>query len=82
MDRDERQRVRAERYRMLSQKAAQKAEDAYLRSKQMSDVIPMGQPIHRAADRRYRYNGCWQAYINFTSRRFVKSLNGEQSENI
>ena len=54
MDRDERQRVRAERYCMLSQKAAQKAEDAYLRSKQMSDVIPMGQPIHGAADRRYR----------------------------
>lgn len=54
MDRDERQRIRAERYRTLSQKAAQKAEDAYQRSKSMSDAIPMGQPIHGAADRRYR----------------------------
>lgn len=54
MDRDERQRVRAERYRTLSQKAAQRAENAYQRSKSMSDAIPMGQPVHGLADRKYR----------------------------
>ncbi len=54
MDRDERQRIRAERYRVLSQKAAQKAEEAYQRSKSMSDAIPMGQPVHGLADRKYR----------------------------
>lgn len=54
MDRDERQRVRAERYRELSQKAAQRAQSAYQRSKSMSDAIPMGQPIHGLADRKYR----------------------------
>ena len=54
MDRDERKRVRAERYRELSQESAQRAESAYQRSKSMSDAIPMGQPGHGVADRKYR----------------------------
>lgn len=54
MDRDERKRVRAERYRELSQESAQRAESAYQRSKSMSDAIPMGQPVHGSADRKYR----------------------------
>lgn len=54
MDRDERNRVRAERYRDLSEKSAEKARNAYERSSKMSEAIPFGQPVHGAADRRYR----------------------------
>lgn len=54
MDRDERNRVRAERYRDLSEKSAEKARNAYERSTKMSEAIPFGQPVHGAADRRYR----------------------------
>lgn len=42
MDRDERNRVRAERYRELSEKSAEKARSAYERSTKMGEAIPFG----------------------------------------
>lgn len=63
MDRDERNRVRAERYRELSEKSAEKARNAYERSTKMGEAIPFGQPVHGAADRRYRekYGTPWDS---------------------
>jgi hypothetical protein len=54
MDRDERNRVRAERYRELSAKSAERAKNAYEKSTKMGEAIPFGQPVHGAADRLYR----------------------------
>lgn len=54
MDRDELNRVRAERYRELSAKSEERAKNAYEKSTKMGEAIPFGQPVHGAADRLYR----------------------------
>lgn len=54
MDRAERKEERVERYKALSAGASAKSDAAYRQSSKMASVIPLGQPIHGSADRRYR----------------------------
>lgn len=54
MNRKERQGARVDRYRELASKNLRESTSAINQSIKMADVIPMGQPIHGAADRRYR----------------------------
>ena len=54
MNRRERQEVRADRYRELARKNRVESDDACRQSGEMASIIPMGQPIHGLADRKYR----------------------------
>lgn len=54
MDRKERQEARADRYRKLAGNERKASEQVFNQSHKMASIIPMGQPIHGAADRRYR----------------------------
>lgn len=54
MNRKERQEARADRFRELARKNNDASDSACRQSTEMASIIPMGQPIHGAADRRYR----------------------------
>lgn len=54
MNRKERQEARVDRYRELANRNQRESTAVINQSIQMADIIPMGQPVHGAADRRYR----------------------------
>lgn len=54
MNRKERQEARADRYRELAIKSSVESDVACRQSSEMASIIPMGQPIHGLADRKYR----------------------------
>lgn len=54
MDRKERQEARADRFRELARKSNEAADVACRQSSEMASIIPMGQPVHGLADRKYR----------------------------
>lgn len=54
MNRKERQEVRADRFRELARKNNEASDTACRQSSEMASIIPMGQPIHGLADRKYR----------------------------
>lgn len=53
-DYEERKQARIDRYRERAEKARAESHSFYKQSTDMASVIPMGQPVHGAADRRYR----------------------------
>lgn len=54
MTRQERRQARIERYRNLAANARQQSNELFQRSNDMAFIIPCGQPVHGAADRKYR----------------------------
>lgn len=54
MNRKERQEARVDRYRELANRNQRESMAVINQSIQMADIIPMGQPVHGAVDRRYR----------------------------
>lgn len=97
MDRDERNRVRAERYRDLSEKSAEKAKmlknmqskEYYIGDVKVVENYPEnrmqlffdGKPDQSVRDELKKngfrwsgYNGCWQSYLNYSSRLFIKKM--------
>lgn len=54
MDRKERQEAKVDRYRELARKNSVESDAACRQSSEMASIIPMGQPIHGLADRKYR----------------------------
>ena len=54
MNRKERQEARADRFRELARKSNEAADVACRQSSEMASIIPMGQPVHGLADRKYR----------------------------
>lgn len=54
MNRKERQEARADKYRELARKSSVESDAAFRQSSEMASIIPMGQPVHGLADRKYR----------------------------
>lgn len=53
-DYEERKQARIDRYREKAEQAREESSALYRQSSEMASAIPMGQPVHGPADRRYR----------------------------